>query len=95
MRRALALSTALHLSLGAAWLLTPVRRPVVDEVPPVEVELVQQSAMQQGGSAQNERAAASEEGAARDSGETSQPPPSAPIRAAQAAAPEVNLGDGP
>jgi len=93
MRLALVASAALHIGIGALWFMGPAGRPA-DDVPLIEVELIQQAAMERGGSARSEAAGAPEHAAAPDAGEAPLPPPSAPVQTARAA-PAVNLGTGP
>ncbi|HYZ64718.1 MAG TPA: energy transducer TonB [Acetobacteraceae bacterium] len=95
MRWALALSVTLHASLGALWLSGPAGRPA-DDVPLIEVELVQQAPMQEGGTpieAVAAPAARPEQPPPEPQAEAQTPAPAPPTRHEAAAA--VNLGSGP
>lgn len=100
MRRALAGSSVIHAALGALYVFgLPIAGRNPAEVPPIEVELVQEPPMRQGApaTAETPRAEAAAEAPPRTSdGDADAAPPPAPpgpARAEHSAA--VNLGDGP
>lgn len=98
MRWALAASAALHAGVGALALLRPAPR-MPDAAPPIEVELVQQEAMQRGAAPTPSAPSAPPPAppqALHPRGELAPPPPPAPPAPARnTAPPEVNLGNGP
>ncbi|GAC1344118.1 MAG: hypothetical protein NVSMB18_21160 [Acetobacteraceae bacterium] len=100
MRRALAGSSAIHAVLGALYVFgVPLagRDPV--EVPPIEVELVQEPPMRQGAPATAEashaEAAPADSVRASDGDAAAAPAPPAPDPARGEQSTAVNLGDGP
>jgi periplasmic protein TonB len=90
MRWALAGSAALHAALGALLLVRPTGRPA-DDVPLVEVELVQQAPMQQGAA---ERQAGRPADPGQEPGAETPQLSAPPAQAARPAPAEVNLGNG-
>jgi protein TonB len=91
MRWALAGSAALHAALGAVCLLTFPGGPATDQ-PPIEVELVEQAPMQQGGMSAQEPAP-STPGRPTENGDAAAAAPASQQQ--RAAAPAINLGNGP
>lgn len=66
------------------------------DLPPIEIELVEQAPMQQGGAAPQPPAPApSIPGLPADAGDRSAASPAPSVQARQQAAPAINLGDGP